>query len=103
MLVSVTQFHLKSLWLYPEFSLDTYRVVKQVKRSGGIIRMRIKPFTLRTLTAWNCEEGMRAFRNSGAHLHAMKRSREYGGIKSVSWEADTIPDWPEAIRKLETG
>ena len=101
MLISITQFKLKSWWLYPAFFLDTYRVVKQVKRSGGLIRMRIKPFTLRTLTAWDSEDQMLTFRNNNAHLQVMKKTRDYGTINSASWESSNIPDWSEAISRLD--
>ena len=100
MLISITRFHLKNLWLYPSFFLDTYRVVKQVRRSEGCIHMRIKPFTLYTLTVWKSADDMHKFRNSGAHLQAMKESGGYGKIESSSWEADSIPDWSESIGKL---
>lgn len=63
--------------------------------------MRIKPFTLYTLTAWHSEDDMLAFRNRGAHLQAMKKTRDYGTIDSYSWEADCIPGWSEAIGKLK--
>jgi len=102
MLISTTKFSLESRWLYPAFFLDTYRVVKQVRKSGGIVHLRIQPISLRTITAWKCETDMLNFRNSGAHMKAMKQSKSYGEITSTSWEADAIPSWSEAIQKLDS-
>lgn len=101
MIVSTTKFTLKSWRLYIPFFVDTYNVVKQVRRAGGIVHMKIGPISLRTITVWKREEDMRAFRNSGAHLHAMKKSRSYGAIVSTVWESDSIPTWREAIQKLD--
>ena len=46
MIISTTKFKLKKLSLYPQFFIDTYRVVKQVKQSGGFVQMRINEFNL---------------------------------------------------------
>ena len=100
MLISTTKFGLKSWWLYPSFFRDTYAVVQQVQKSDGIIRFRIRPVSLRTITAWNSESDMLRFRNSGAHLEAMRKSNSYGSISSTTWESDTIPSWEEAAQKL---
>ena len=101
MLISKTKFSLRNWWLYPAFFLETYRVVKQVRKSGDIVNLRIQPFSLRTITVWKSEADMVRFRNSGAHLKAMKHSKSYGEIASISWEAEAIPSWKEAIQKLD--
>jgi len=100
MIISTTKFRLRKLSLYGRFFLETYRVVKQVRRAGGIVKMRIKPFSLRTITIWKTEADMLSFRNSGAHLEAMKRSTSFGDISSVSWESGTICSWKEAMERL---
>jgi len=102
MFVSTTQFSLKHILLYPEFFLDTYRAMKQIRQSEGVIKVRINPITLRTISAWKTKEEMMNFRNSGAHRNAMKKTSKFGSIKSVVWETDTIPSWKEAISMLET-
>ncbi len=100
MIITATAFKLKSWHLYFEFFIDTYRVVKQVRASGGIVKMKIKPVSLKTITAWKTKEDMLNFRNSGAHLHAMRKSSSYGSIVSVTWEADTLPTWKSAVKIL---
>jgi len=101
MLATSTRFKLKSWWQYPRFFIVTWRSVKQARRSKGVIRVYINPFSLRTLTVWKSREAMQSFRNNGAHLEAMKQSNSFGDIFSVSWETDEIPDWKEAIKRLD--
>ncbi len=100
MIITATTFTLKSWRLYGEFFIDTYRVVKQVRSAGGIVKAKIKPVSLKTITAWKSKEEMILFRNSGAHLHAMKKSSHFGSIHSVTWESDHFPSWKMATEKL---
>lgn len=100
MIIVVTEFTRKSWRLYPEFFVDTVNVVRQIKSSSGIIKMRINPVTLKTITAWKTQEEMLSFRNSGAHLQAMKKTRAFGQISSASWEDVSIPSWKTAIAAL---
>lgn len=101
MVITATKFTLKSWKLYGEFFIDTYNVTKQLRRTQGIVQVKIHPITLRTLTVWKTREDMLRFRNSGAHLHAMKKSQSFGAIASLTWEADTIPSWKAAMQKLD--
>ena len=101
MIISTTKFKLNRLSLYGQFFIDTYRVVKQVKKAGGIVHMKINPISLRTITVWKTREHMLKFRNSDAHLHAMKKSKSFGEITSVTWESDVIPSWKEATERLK--
>lgn len=101
MIISVTKFELSSWRRYPEFFRLTYRVVRQVRESNGIIRLRINPLSLHTITAWETREDMLSFRNQGPHLAAMQQSRAFGKIYSKTWEAENIPKWQTAIIELE--
>ena len=101
MIITKTQFKLESWRRYPEFFVYTYRAFEQAKHSKGIIRMKINPVTLRTITAWKSREDMLAFRNSGAHLEAMKKSKSFGTIKSLTWEAENFPTWKQAISRFD--
>ena len=101
MIISTTKFKLRKASLYGRLFIDTYRVVKQIRAAGGIVHMRIDPFSLRTITVWKTREEMLNFRNAGAHLLAMKKSRSYGAISSITWESDDIPSWGEAAVKLQ--
>jgi len=101
MIITATKFTLKSWKLYGEFFIDTYHVAKQVRRANGIMRVKIHPVSLRTLTVWQNREDMVAFRNSGAHLRAMKKSQYFGAIESFTWESTEVPSWKEASRRLD--
>ncbi len=100
MLAVATEFKLNSWRRYFSFSRYTYNALKQIRKSGGIVHVKIRPFRLMTLTVWKNRKDMLAFRNSGAHLAAMKKSNYFGAIKSTSWETDTIPTWLDAMEKL---
>ena len=100
MIISATQFKLKRLSLYGKFFAETYRVVKQLRSAAGLINVRVNPISLRTITAWRSREDMLRFRNTGAHLHAMKVSRRFGQIVSATWASDRLPTWTEAKRRL---
>lgn len=100
MIITATSFTLKSWHLYFKFFVYTYRVVRQVRSSGGIVKMKIKPLSLKTITAWKTNDDMVSFRNTGAHLDAMKKSSSFGSIQSVTWEAESVPTWEAAICKL---
>jgi len=56
---------------------------------------------LRTLTGWESRQAMQAFRNSGAHLEAMKHIKTIGKAKSITWETRTEPVWDEARKILQ--
>lgn len=100
MIATVTQFHLKRWRSYGSFSRYTYDAFKQAQRSDGIVHIKIRPFRLMTLTVWKNREAMLAYRNSGAHLTAMKKSASFGKISSTTWETDTIPNWAVAEQQL---
>lgn len=101
MFISSTRFELNSWRKYFSFFMLTWKVVRQVKQSGGLVRMRIRPISLRTITVWKTEQAMLDFRNTGHHLQAMRQSKAFGSIHSIVWESDNIPDWSEAITKLD--
>lgn len=98
MIASITSFKLKNWWRYGSFSLATYSAIKQARRSGGLVRLWIRPIELKTLTVWKSIEDLQRFRNGGAHRSAMKRSDSFGAIKIYTWETDTIPSWEQAIK-----
>lgn len=55
-----------------------------------------------TMTLWNNESDLREFATSGAHLDAMKNSKKIAKeIRTITIDADTLPNWKEAKRLLE--
>jgi len=76
-----------------------FRVRQQLKSAPGLIKMDFNR-EWRTLTVWKTAEDMKAFRNRGAHLNAMKYTAKIGKAYTTTWEVDRFPTWPEAIEKL---
>ncbi len=55
------------------------------------------------MTLWNNDDELKAFARSGAHLDAMKMSKEIAKeIKTLTIDADKLPTWQEAQKLLET-
>ena len=82
------------------FSLLSLKSIAQANGSNGLLTIKIRIRDLRTLTVWQTQEDMVAFRNSGFHQQAMIASTKLGSNQSYSWETDHIPNWQEAIVKL---
>ena len=76
------------------------RSIYQANNSRGLVAIKIRIRDFRTLTVWESEEDMKAFRNSGVHLKAMMESSKLGFNRSHSWQTDSIPTWEEAIMQL---
>ena len=61
--------------------------------------------TFWTLTVWENEKAMKAFRGSGAHAKVMPRLANWCDEAAYShWETtdETVPTWPEAYKYLLT-
>ena len=98
MVVTATQIKIKSIAGFFRFFPKLRDIRKQLDDAEGIIFVKFQGS--RTLTGWESAEDMKAFRNSGAHLEAMKNIRRIGKAKSVTWETQKEPDWGDAIKKL---
>lgn len=74
--VSVTRLHLRSLWTFPAFAWHTLRSTQQVERASGLVGGYLAIEGVHgfwTVSVWDNEAAMRAYRNSGAHLQAMPK------------------------------
>lgn len=98
MIVTATEIKTNSVIAFFRFVPRVFRIQKQLKNIDGLIFMKFKG--LCTLTGWENEKAMKAFRNSGHHLSAMKSIKNIGKTKSITWEADSEPNWQEANQKL---
>ncbi|MCB0375992.1 MAG: DUF3291 domain-containing protein [Sinomicrobium sp.] len=105
MIIVATELHIRDFWKFFPFIKHASRSMRQAKRSPGIIYTSATNRGWRvgfTLTAWQTKEAMIQFRNSGAHKAAIKQtSRLSHQYKTLVWEADAVPDWEEAKKKLE--
>ena len=98
MIVAATQIRVSGIAGLIRFLIFSQRALKQLKQADGLVFARVRGF--RTLSGWENQDVMSAFRNTGAHLSAMQSTKRIGSVKSVTWEADIEPDWKEAHRRL---
>lgn len=108
MLVSVTRLRVRSLRYLPEFLWYTFRSRAQVERASGFCGGRLlvdSRLTFWTLTAWDNERSMKAFRGAGAHSRVMpKLFRWCDEAAYAHWLAadDIVPDWRDAHAHLQS-
>jgi len=94
MIVTATQIKITSVSGLLRFIFSVRSIKQQLTDNGGIVFMKFKG--QRTLSGWLSLEDMKSFRNSGAHLEAMKNLGRIGSAKSITWETETEPTWEEA-------
>ena len=105
-LISVTRLRVRSFFFLPQFIWGAIRSANQAEHSPGflggkIVRMPRNVFW--TVTAWESEAAMNAYRIAGAHLGAMPRLLKWCDEAAVAhWSQDSaeIPSWQEAHRHL---
>ena len=106
--ISATRLHVRSKLYFLQFQLYVLRSALQVKRSrgfrGGILGGDAQGGAW-TVTLWDGDADMRAFRNSGAHRGAMPHLLDWCDEASYShWtaEAPALPTLEEAYQRLST-
>ena len=99
MVIVATQIKIKSIVGFIRFARMVFKVRKQLNKVDGLVFLKFKSFN--TLSGWQSDEAMKAFRNSGHHLEAMRNIKAMGKSKSISWVAEHEPDWGEALEKLQ--
>lgn len=105
MLASVTRLRVRSFLNLPAFLWMTFLVQRQTMRSPGFVGGRLLVDNLHTywtLTVWDGEKSMKAFRGSGTHAEVMPKLAEWCDEAAYAhWMADrSIPSWPEAYERL---
>lgn len=98
MIVTATQIKVKGIIGYLRFIPAVRNIRKQLSNVDGLVFVKFSGGS--TLTGWESHDAMKAFRNSGYHLDAMKNIKNIGKAKSITWEALSEPDWHEAKQKL---
>jgi len=98
MIVTATQIKIKSIIGFFRFIPKVKNIQAQLENIDGLVFQKNKG--LRTFTGWENKVAMKSFRNNGHHLDAMKNIKNIGKAKSVTWEAQSEPDWREVIEKL---
>jgi hypothetical protein len=106
MIASVTRLRVRSFLDLPAFFWMTFLVQRQAKRapgfvSGGLLVDNIRTYW--TLTVWQDEKSMKAFRGSSAHGRAMPKLIHWCDEASYAhWicEDEKVPQWVEAYEHL---
>ena len=107
MLIVVTELKLKGVLAWLKFLPHAVRCKIQAERAEGNLAALVSNQGLmiqRTLTAWDSKEDMQRYVRSGAHLKAMRAAPELStreGSKTLHFEAEEVPSWEVAIRRLE--
>jgi hypothetical protein len=106
MLASVTRLRVRSFATLPAFLWMTFLVQRQTVRAPGFVGGGLLLDNLRTywtLTVWEDEKSMKAFRGSAPHAAVMPKLAEWCDEAAYAhWAvADRlIPSWPEAYERL---
>ena len=105
MRVTITSIKLKSPLKFFLLSTKAMKIVQQLKASKyRAFKKRGFWTTHYTMTLWNDEAEMKAFTLSGAHLEAMKTSKEIASeIRTLTIDATSLPKWKEAKVLLQQG
>jgi|SRR5271156_4413563 len=104
--ISVTRLRVRSLLYLPAFVWRAMGSLRQSQRSRGFIQGRVMRETKNafwTVTAWDDDAAMSAFRTSGAHREAMPKLLDWCDEASVAhWTQPTaeLPTWLEAHRRM---
>jgi hypothetical protein len=103
MKVTITSIKLKSPFHFFALSLRAIRIIKQLKQTKGIVDKKTTGFwTMHyTMTLWDKEESLKNFSKSGAHLEAMKISKDIAAeIRTLTYEGNALPKWSHAKADL---
>lgn len=105
MKVTITSIELKSPFHFFALSLRAFRIIKQLQSTKGIVQKKTRGFWTKhyTMTLWEDEMSLKAFAKSGAHLDAMKISKDLAReIRTFTYEANQLPGWSEAKTHLRS-
>lgn len=102
MKVTITSLELSGPFKFFALSLKALRITKQLQTT------KCKEFKKQgfwtkhyTMTLWNNEQELKEFAQSGAHLEAMKTSKEIAKeIRTLTIDAEKLPRWGEAKKML---
>jgi hypothetical protein len=102
MLASVTRLRVRSVRYLPPFVWETFLSQRQALRAAGFLGGRLlldAHRTFWTLTLWESERAMKAFRGAAPHARVMPRLVEWCDEASYAhWipTGTSAPSWPEA-------
>lgn len=103
MKATITSIELKGPFKFFALSANALGVIKQLKATDCKEFKKKGKWTKHyTMTLWNNESELKEFAKSGAHLEAMKKSKDIAKeIRTITYETETLPSWEEAVKILE--
>ena len=105
MVIVATELHVRNFWRFFPFIRHAIKSNKQARQAPGCMHVWVGNGGWRigyTLTAWQDQDAMLQYRNTGAHKEAMKKTKQLASrIRSMIWEADAVPDWKAAKGRLK--
>ncbi len=105
MLVAVGRIRVRADASRVRFLWITGLAYLQARRAPGAIHASVRrsdPEIFWSMSVWSTREAMMAYRNSASHLRAMQGSRTLASeVVFAHWDADAIPDWDEAMQRLQ--
>jgi hypothetical protein len=105
-LIAVTRLRIRSVRFVLPFGWYTWGSFRQAKRASGSLGVKLRKaegFAFSTLTAWQDESAMSAYRITAPHRHAMTKLLEWCDEAAVvHWnqESAELPDWRTAERRM---
>lgn len=105
-LISVTRLRVRSWRFLPQFAIESLKSTRQAEHSPGFLGGRLLRNSRNafwTMTAWEGEAAMNAFRIAAAHGAVMPRLLDWCDEAAVvHWnQADPeLPSWQDAHRRM---
>lgn len=98
MIVNITVLELKHVFKVITFFDWIKQIDAQLKNTNCLDYKKTGFWkTYYTVTSWQNKEDMQAFARNGAHLKTMQESRRIAkSFKTLSINADTLPNWKQA-------
>lgn len=103
MKATITSIELKGPLKFFALSSSALQIIRQLRTTNcKDFKKRGIWTTHYTMTLWNTEDELKHFASSGAHLEAMKAGKRIAKeIRTVTIDADSLPNWKEAKRILK--
>ena len=109
-LIAVTRLRIRSFRFLPSFGWYSWRSFTQARNAPGNLGVKVRKaegLAFWTLTAWQDEAAISAYRIAPPHLHAMPKLLEWCDEAAVvHWNQDSanLPGWESAeVRMAESG
>lgn len=107
MFISITRLRLRHWWYLPAFFLGSNRSITQARKAPGFrkgMTLADRKRAFWTLTGWESEAAMKAYRSSGPHKTVMGKLPGWCDEAAVAhYQADELPPWTEAWERLKAG